>query len=376
MLEPEDRSRGPVAHVVDPLLHGCGLSERPAVAGRSIQRVDVLGREAGAVHAASEPRLPTGVGASVDVLDAHPVDVVDVRAAIFRRPVADAPLSGGPDREAVGDDGRLDRDVRIDLIEAPVGDRARRRSLTHRLARDDPDRAGGGVPAVASRLRPAQHVDSLDVEELRELPDRGVHVDLVAVDRDRRRRRGGEVAEPDPADEERRVRGREGRADLEVRREGSDVRQGVGTDRFEVFLVEGDDRNVLVEVRSIAAFADDDHLFDPVEEIVFGSCADRYEEGDERDHDPKNRTRGARRHPASLAQRNSHRRPGKGPGVGYGKRAGRSVRRPVEPSGPGTRRASATSTPLAAPIRIAFEIPRASIARSHAKHVSSSSTIA
>ena len=55
--------------------------------------------------------------------------------------------------------------------------------LVGRLARRHQDRTGGGV-AVERTLGPAQHLDTLDVEELEELARRRLHVDAVLVDGD------------------------------------------------------------------------------------------------------------------------------------------------------------------------------------------------
>ena len=108
------------------------------------------------------------------------------------------------------------------------------------LSRRDLDRAGGGVAPCRSALGALQDAEVLDVEELPELLGRRVHRNPVVGDADGSRRVRREVGEPDASNEEGGHRARGG-LDLEVGREGRDVRHVRGADGLEVLRVERDD---------------------------------------------------------------------------------------------------------------------------------------
>ena len=101
----------------------------------------------------------------------------------------------------------------------------------------DQDRARTRIP-VGARLRAAEHVHPLGVEELEELARRRVHIDAVLVDGHRTRGIGIEIVEAHAADEDDGVRGREGGVDLQIGRKGCYVPDGLDALGLEQFGVE------------------------------------------------------------------------------------------------------------------------------------------
>ena len=257
-LESHDGARRPVVGVV----HLVGNEARNALdpplatetAGRG--RTD---RAVGPVSAveAEEVDLTAeadgiGVGGRVEA----------IAAAVVDEAVPAVPHAGGPDREDVLENRHLEGALGLGLFEAAEGGPGVAAEGSRRTSRDDRDRTGRSVAAEKHALRPTEDVHVLDVEELRELTDGRVEVDVVVEDGDGARGVGVEVAEADATNEERRIRVRVGRANLEVRRELRDVGDRLGTERLEVLLVEGRDRHGGVLQGRLLARRGHDELFD------------------------------------------------------------------------------------------------------------------
>ena len=189
-------------------------------------------------------------------------------AAILRR--AAPPLQPASDENGKhgGNDGCLDARFDFQLLESAVGRVEVAARSPCGLAADYPNRTRRSVPSVDAPLWTAQHVDVLDIEELGKLSGGRVHIDVVVVDRDRRRRVGVEVAEAHAADKEGRVGGREGRSNFQVGCELSDVRQVACAERLELVGIEADDRYFLALQKSRGGRSDHDHLLDPGEGIL------------------------------------------------------------------------------------------------------------
>ena len=105
-----------------------------------------------------------------------------------------------------------------------------------------------------------------------ELACGGIHVDVVIVDRHRRRRIRIEIPKSDAANEQRGVRRGEDRTDFEIRRELGDVRDILGPQRFKVVGVERGHRSPhVLQILGPALSCDENFLHPAVlVAVVFG----------------------------------------------------------------------------------------------------------
>ena len=298
--EADDRARSPVVRVIDEALDRGAVDVRPATCDEGVADVDVV-----------ETRLE-GIGRVRVRFRIARTELVSIElaAAVVGDAVAPVEATGGPHREEVGDDHGLAGRFELDLVEGTVGRAERDAGGSRRLLGDHADHARRSVPAIGARLGAAEHVDVLDVEELGQLAGGRVHVDLVVVDGDRRRGIGVEVAEPDAANEEGRIRRGEGRSNFEVRGELGDITEVGSADGFEVVRVEGDVRDFFVLEELRRARSDHDHLFHGSPRIFFlsgsarrGERVDNTQGAGEQDQraDPmqEGRSRGSSEHPGS-----------------------------------------------------------------------------
>ena len=110
---------------------------------------------------------------------------------------------GDAERELALDQRGRDIAVRQHLIVTAIGERPHGVDLVGaRLAADHVDRAADRVLAVKRSLRPAQHLDMIDVVEVEQRTLDAAHIDAVDIDADRRVESLQRVGLADAADED------------------------------------------------------------------------------------------------------------------------------------------------------------------------------
>ena len=131
------------------------------------------------------------------------IAIVDRRAGEQVHAIAVAPLvlSGDPRHQPVTDDTAADRALQDLAVVIAVGRAHVAAQLVRRTGRDHVDRARGRTTAVEDALRPAQHLNLLQVEEATELLRRTRQDRAILKERDRALTADVEVVEADTADE-------------------------------------------------------------------------------------------------------------------------------------------------------------------------------
>ena len=121
---------------------------------------------------------------------------------VILQPVALGAQAGQPHRSDFAERG-VERQHRAPRVVIAIADRALGVEFAElRLVRDDVDRAAGRVATVECSLRPAQHLDPLEIFGFEPAADGGADVDPIDVERDRRILGQRHVVLADAADEQ------------------------------------------------------------------------------------------------------------------------------------------------------------------------------
>ena len=173
--------------------------------------------------AAAEHEVVGDVVGGRDVEGAAQIPALGVVAAVAGQPIERIAVvalvePGQPERHQILDQRYADAALHVDRIEPAVIDREIGFGGVAGLARRQVDRAAGGVAAVERALRPAQHLDLLEIEEPRALRERRADIDAVDIDADRARGGRVEIVDADAPDEDARIGGAVVRLDLQAGR--------------------------------------------------------------------------------------------------------------------------------------------------------------
>ena len=185
---------------------------------------------------------------------------------------------GDADRDAVGDRAG-DGAAQVELVIIAVGGREVGAERVARPAGDEGERAADRVLAVERALRPAQHLDPLQIEQVELGAADAAVIDAVDIDADRRIEGLQRVGLADAANVDvGRVGGAAALDDVEVRHRALQAGRVLRLDAVERALAERRDRGRdVLEILLGAPGGDGDHLAIGVDRrrLALGAAADR-----------------------------------------------------------------------------------------------------
>ncbi len=164
--------------------------------------------------------------------------------------VANATREGDSPHHPVAFERPADPRVGAKLAEVPGGEIGGRLQLIRGRPGDQVDRSADGVASIQGALRPAQHLDAIEIEKLHELHRRPSEVDAVEIHRRTGIRSGIDDVRADPADRELTETGVLRKRDR--RGERSRLIQRRSTQALELGVRDGTDRHRRIACTSLA----------------------------------------------------------------------------------------------------------------------------